>query len=777
MNSLTVAETESTLDKTLEKHAPDRSSLIAVLQDVNEHFGYLPEASLRGVSDRLAMPLSEVYHVATFYTAFSLKPRGKHTVKVCTGTACHVRGAPRVIDELTRQLKVAPGETTADGKFTLETVNCIGCCALGPVVVIDGHYYQTSPATVKELLDSVDKEPVSAVASDGKKPGAEPGLDITRLMTKEVGIAVCGGTGCQAYGCEAVATAVKNELDRLGISAKVDFVQCGCPGFCERGPLVMVRPENIFYQKVTVEAVPAIVHETVVGGRIVEEFLYKDAATNKSLVHEMDIPFYSKQQRLLLNDNGLISPTNIDHYLKRCGGYEALARALKMQPDTIIEDMRKSGLRGRGGGGFLTGRKWASCRKAHGHPKYVICNADEGDPGAFMDRSLLEGNPHRVIEGMIIGAFAIGANEGYVYVRDEYPLAVKHINIAVEQAREKGYLGRNILGSGFDFDIRVVRGGGAFVCGESTALMASLEGKAGEPRAKYIHTIESGLWGKPSNLNNVETWANVPLIVMKGADWFASIGQGTSKGTKIFSLVGKVVNTGLVEVPMGMSLRELIFDIGGGIPNGKTFKAVQTGGPSGGCLPASKLDLPIGFDELTEAGVMMGSGGLIVMDETSCMVDVSRYFLQFLLNESCGKCVPCREGIRRMLEIVTHICEGKAREGDIELLRDVAQVTSDASLCALGGSAANPVLSTLRYFAEEYRAHIEEHRCPAKVCKSLITFRILPDKCTGCTACARKCPKNVISGERKKVHLIDQSGCIKCGVCLDACKFAAVEVT
>jgi NADH:ubiquinone oxidoreductase subunit F (NADH-binding)/Pyruvate/2-oxoacid:ferredoxin oxidoreductase delta subunit len=393
-----------------------------------------------------------------------------------------------------------------------------------------------------------------------------------------------------------------------------------------------------------------------------------------------------------------------------------------------------------------------------------------------MDRSLLEGNPHRVIEGMIIGAFAIGSSEGYVYVRNEYPLAVKHINIAVKQAREKGYLGKNILGSGFDFDIRVVRGGGAFVCGESTALMASLEGRAGEPRAKYIHTIESGLWGKPSNLNNVETWANVPIIITGGAAKYAATGTKTSKGTKIFSLVGKVVNTGLVEVPMGMTLRELIFDIGGGIQDGKAFKAVQTGGPSGGCLPASMLDLPIGFDELQDAGSMMGSGGLIVMDENSCMVDVSRYFLAFLLNESCGKCVPCREGIRRMLNILTDICNGRGKEGDIDLLREVAAVTMDASLCALGGSAPNPVLSTLRYFAEEYHAHVVEHRCPAKVCKGLIKFSILADKCTGCMACAKKCPTKVISGEKKKVHVIDQTGCIKCGACLDTCKFDAVEV-
>ncbi|OGV74573.1 MAG: hypothetical protein A2269_09420 [Lentisphaerae bacterium RIFOXYA12_FULL_60_10] len=777
MSLPTTIQIEAALDKALSRHEPARSSLIGVLQDVNAELGYLPGDSLRMASERLDVPLAGVYHVATFYTAFSLKPRGRHIVKVCAGTACHVRGAPRVLGELVRLLDVEPGGTTADGRFTLETVNCLGCCALGPVVVVDGRYHQTSPAAVKILLDNVDREPVPVDGPGTKAAAEDMPLDVTRLMTTEVGIAVCGGTGCQAYGCEAVATAVLNELDRLNIRSKVDFVQCGCPGFCERGPLVMVRPENIFYQKVTVDAVPAIVRETVVGGRIVEPFLYRDAASNQAIVKEMDIPFYAKQQRVLLGDNGFISPTNLAHYVERCGGYQALAKAFRLPPDQIIGMIEQSGLRGRGGGGFPTGRKWATCRRAHGHPKYVVCNADEGDPGAFMDRALLEGNPHRVIEGMAIGAFAIGASEGYVYVRDEYPLAVKHIKVAVEQARERGFLGRDILGSGFDFDIRVVRGGGAFVCGESTALMASLEGKPGEPRAKYIHTVENGLWNRPTTLNNVETWANVPLIVARGADWYASIGSATSKGTKIFSLVGKVVNTGLVEVPMGMPLRELIFAIGGGIPDGRAFKAVQTGGPSGGCLPESLLDLPIGFDELAQAGSMMGSGGLIVMDETSCMVDVARYFLAFLQEESCGKCVPCREGIRRMLDILNDICAGRAGPGAIDRLRELAQTTVDGSLCALGGSAPNPVLSTLRHFSEEYRAHVEEHRCPAKVCKALITFRILPEACTGCAACARKCPVHVISGERKKRHVIDPSGCIKCGACLDACKFNAVEVT
>ena len=776
MKPLSGKKLENAVAAILQRYSGDPSALIPVLQECNREFGYLSEALLTLVSQRLAVPLSEVYHVATFYKALSLKPKGKHTVKVCLGTACHVRGAPRVLDELSRLLKVSPGETTADGKFTLEAVNCLGACALGPVVVVDERYYQATPAMLPKLLKSVDGEAAVDTGTAAAAVAVGEPVDVTRLMTSQVGVVVCGGTGCQAYGCEAVAKAMEDELTRLGIREKVDFVQSGCHGFCERGPIVMVHPEGIFYQKVTPEAIPAIVRETVLKGAVVSEFLYRQSPDSEPVVYERDVPFYSRQQRLIFGDNVRISPKKIEHYITRCHGYEALAKAFTQSPDAIIDEIKKSGLRGRGGGGFPTGRKWATCRKAPGTPKYVICNADEGDPGAYMDRSLLEGNPHRVIEGMVIGAYAIGANEGYVYVRDEYPLAVKHITLAVTQARERGFLGKNILGSGFDFDVKIVRGGGAFVCGESTALMASLEGRAGEPRAKYVHTVESGLWGKPSNLNNVETWANVPFIITKGADWYAAIGKGTSKGTKIFSVVGKVVNTGLVEVPMGMPLRELIFDIGGGIPGGRRFKAVQTGGPSGGCLPEALLDLPIGFDELIDAGSMMGSGGVIVMDDTSCMVDVARYFLQFLLAESCGKCIPCREGIARMLDILNAICRGDGKPEDLDRLREIAQVTSDASLCALGSSSPNPVLSTLRYFADEYRAHIEEHRCPAKVCKPLLTFRILEDKCVGCTACAKRCPQKVISGQRKKPHVIDTAGCIKCGACVDACKFAAVEV-
>jgi NADH:ubiquinone oxidoreductase subunit F (NADH-binding)/(2Fe-2S) ferredoxin/NAD-dependent dihydropyrimidine dehydrogenase PreA subunit len=596
---------------------------------------------------------------------------------------------------------------------------------------------------------------------------------------EKTSISVCSGTGCHAYSSEDVANALAGEIKKQGLSNEVELKVTGCHGFCERGPLVVIYPQKIFYQRVTSDDVPQIVTDTVIKGKIINRLLYADPATDKKIKFEPDVPFYKKQQRVVFGNNGIIDPTSIGDYIT-IGGYSALSRVLsRMKPEEVIGEIRQAGLRGRGGGGFPTARKWDECRNAPSSDgvRYVICNADEGDPGAYMDRSLLEGNPHCIIEGMIIGAYAIGSNYGYVYVRHEYPLAVTNLTIALEQAREYGLLGEDILGSGFDFDIRISRGGGAFVCGESTALMASLEGKIGEPRQKHIHTAVSGLNGKPSNLNNVETWANVPLIINRGAEWYSQIGTEGSKGTKIFSLVGKINNTGLVEVPMGITLREIIYDIGGGIPDGKRFKAVQTGGPSGGCIPESLLDLPVDFDELTKVGAMMGSGGMIVMDEGTCMVDVARYFIKFLTEESCGKCVPCREGLDRMLDILTDITEGKAREEDLELLEELANGVKDLSLCALGSTASNPVLSTLRYFHEEYEAHIRDKRCPAGVCKALITFTIDESKCTGCGVCARECPQEAITGEKKKPYRIEPDSCIRCGLCRDSCKFDAVLVS
>jgi NADH:ubiquinone oxidoreductase subunit F (NADH-binding)/(2Fe-2S) ferredoxin/NAD-dependent dihydropyrimidine dehydrogenase PreA subunit len=590
-------------------------------------------------------------------------------------------------------------------------------------------------------------------------------------------ITLCSGTACHASGSEEVAASIEEEIKKQKLSAKVDFRQTGCHGFCERGPIVVIHPEGICYLQIEPKDVPEIISQTIKGKKVIERLLYTDPTTNEKIVHEFEIPFYKNQERLVFGSNGKIDPKNIDDYLA-LGGYSALAKALsRMTPEQVLEEVKKSNLRGRGGGGFPAGRKWEECRNAPGDIKYVIVNADEGDPGAYMDRSLLEGNPHSVLEGLIIGAYAIGSHEGYIYVRQEYPLAVENVYIAIQQAEEYGFLGKNILGSGFDFTVKVHRGAGAFVSGESSALMTALEGKVGEPRPKYIHTAIKGVWDKPSNLNNVETWATVPLIINKGADWFRSIGTEGSKGTKIFSLVGKVNNTGLVEVPMGMTLREIIFNIGGGIREGKKFKAVQTGGPSGGVIPEKYIDLPIDFDELSNVGSMMGSGGMIVMDEDTCMVDTARYFLNFLADESCGKCVPCREGIKQMLEILTDITEGRGRKGDIELLEDIATMVKDFSLCALGTSAPNPVLSTIKYFRDEYAAHIEQKRCPANVCKALVSYYIDPEKCQACMICFRQCPVGAISGGKNQIHVIDQAKCTKCNTCFEVCppRFSAVR--
>ncbi len=589
-------------------------------------------------------------------------------------------------------------------------------------------------------------------------------------------ITVCAGTGCQASGALEVVEEFKREIQEHHLGEKIDLRATGCHGFCERGPLVVIRPEMICYTNVEKSDASEILSSIVLNGKVIDRLLYRDPLTKGKIVHEQDIPFYKFQRRIVFGNNGEIDPASIDDYIA-IGGYQALEKVLSgMTPEEVVSTIKRSGLRGRGGAGFPTGEKWEACRKAKGKEKFIICNADEGDPGAFMDRSLVEGNPHRIIEGMIIGAYAIGSEEGYVYVRNEYPLAVSNMRCAIDQAKDRGLLGRNILGTGLNFTLKINRGGGAFVCGESTALMASLEGRVGEPRAKYIHNVEHGLWDQPTVLNNVETWANVPIIIEKGIDWYTSVGTEGSKGTKIFSLVGKVNNTGLVEVPMGITLREIVYHIGGGIPAKKRFKAVQTGGPSGGCIPESLLDLPVDFDRLQEAGSMMGSGGMIVMDEENCMVDMARYFVSFLKEESCGKCTPCREGLQQMGEILTRICEGNGTEGDVELLKDLSGTMIDTSLCGLGTTAPNPVLSTIRYFREEYEAHIRDRRCPARFCKELIFFSIDPEKCTGCGACLKACPVDAISGERKEPHRLDGERCTKCRACYETCKFEAVSI-
>ncbi len=589
-------------------------------------------------------------------------------------------------------------------------------------------------------------------------------------------VTICSGTACRAYASEEVVEAFTKELQKSGLQKEVDIRRTGCHGFCERGPIVLVFPGETCYLQIKPDDIPEIISTTLIEKKFVRRLLYENSEGLR-IRHESKIPFYKDQSRIVFGNNKFIDPKKIDDYIA-LGGYNALAKALlEMTPEQVLEEVKKANLRGRGGGGFPAGVKWETTRNAPGEVKYVIVNADEGDPGAYMDRALLEGNPHSVLEGLIIGAYAIGSHQGFVYVRQEYPLAVENLSVALEQAREYGLLGQNILNSGFDFDVEVHRGAGAFVSGESSALMTAIEGMVGEPRPKYIRTAVSGIRERPSNLNNVETWATVPLIINNGAEWFTSIGTETSKGTKIFSLVGNVNNTGLVEVPMGMTLRKLIYDIGGGIPGRKRFKGVQTGGPSGGVIPTNLLGLPIDFDELTKAGSMMGSGGMIVMDETTCMVDIARYFLNFLAEESCGKCVPCREGIYQMLKILNRICEGKGQKGDIELLEEVAELARDASLCALGTTAPNPVLSTIRYFRDEYEVHIKEKRCPAGVCKALISFYIDPKECQAdCQKCVTECPVEAINGGTDLIPIIDQDKCNKCGTCLEVCptRFNAV---
>jgi NADH:ubiquinone oxidoreductase subunit F (NADH-binding)/(2Fe-2S) ferredoxin/Pyruvate/2-oxoacid:ferredoxin oxidoreductase delta subunit len=576
------------------------------------------------------------------------------------------------------------------------------------------------------------------------------------------------------------------EVQKQGLAGEVQVIRTGCQGFCAQGPIVIVQPEGIFYCGVNQKSAAHLVQEHLLKGRPVQNLMYSPPAEKSHIPALKDIPFFAKQKLVVLRNRGIIDPERINDYIA-VDGYSALVKAVtEMAPEQIIGEIKRSGLRGRGGGGFPAGIKWETCRhaaKARGVEPVVVCNADEGDPGAFMDRSIIESDPHAVLEGMIIGARAIGCQQGFIYIRNEYPLARERLLKAIEQAQDYGFLGKDILGTGMDFDIEIVQGAGAFVCGESTALMASLEGRVGEPRAKYIHTVEYGYQNRPTNLNNVETWANVPLIINRGAQWFAGMGTGEvsenpwngSSGTKVFSMVGKVNNTGLIEVPMGITLREIVFDIGGGIPGGRKFKAVQTGGPSGGCLPEELLDMPVDFDSLTGAGSMMGSGGMIVMDDQTCMVEVARYFISFLTEESCGKCVPCREGLRTSLDALNRITMGKGSPEDIDLLYEIGAVMQDCCLCALGTSAPNPVLSTLQYFKEEFNAHIKDHICPAGACRDLIEYVIDPDKCDGCHACVAGCSTKAIMGDVKKLHLLDKTLCIKCGACVEVCKREAIQ--
>ena len=586
----------------------------------------------------------------------------------------------------------------------------------------------------------------------------------------------CISTGCRAQKSLKLVEALNAAIKEQGLEEKVEIKNTGCHGFCEMGPIMVIEPENIFYRKVKPEDVGEILSKLKGSGGVVERLLWSDPETKEITKYERELPLYKKQNKNVTYKSGKINPADIEDYIAS-GGYSALGKALQsMKPAEVIDTVIASGLRGRGGGGFATGVKWKICSGAPGDLKYIIANGDEGDPGAFMDRSLMESDPHSIVEGVVVGAYAIGASQGFIYVREEYPIAIEHLSLAIKKAEEYGLLGQNIMGTGFDFSVQINRGAGAFVCGEETSLMISIEGKSGTPRSRPPYPAIEGLWGKPTIINNVETLGNVPIIISKGADTYSSVGTENSKGTKVFSLVGKVQNTGLIEIEMGTTLKEMIFGIGGGIRKGKNFKAVQTGGPSGGCIPMSKIDMPVDYDSLREAGAIMGSGGMIVMDETSCMVDVARYFIDFLMYESCGKCVPCREGLKQMHQILKNICEGNGEEEDIEILTNLSRFMTTAALCGLGSTAPNPVLSTIRHFRSEYESHINDKKCMAGVCKNLFEYAIDPALCNGCSLCRIKCPEKAVSGEKKNPHSIDTAKCIKCGICFNYCKYEAIII-
>ena len=733
----------SLMEGVLRQYQEDATSLIMILQQAQSIYGYLPQEVIYHVAQRTGNSPAKVMGVATFYSYFRLQPMGTYQIMLCDGTACHVNGSERIRTAITQELGIHNGETTEDGMFTLNEVACLGCCSLAPVMMINGDTYGnlTPEKTIKILRQLRQREAGNGI----------------RIL---VGQGSCGVSA----GAARVAKVLAGHMTATD-SFTVETT--GCIGMCYLEPIVDIyEGEQLLHRLVRVTETDAL--------GIVEAVRKKDFSKLEAMfISDEDARFLKKQKRVALRNCGVVDPTSIDDYINHAG-YQALDKALKMKPEEVIEEIKVSGLAGRGGAGFPTWFKWDAARKAEGEQKHLICNADEGDPGAFMDRSVLEGDPHTILEAMTIAGYAVGAHQGYIYVRAEYPIAVERLQIAIKQARDMELLGKNIFGTGFDFDIDLRLGAGAFVCGEETALMTSIEGKRGEPRPRPPFPAQKGLFGKPSILNNVETYANIPQIILNGPEWFASMGTEKSKGTKVFALGGKINNTGLVEVPMGTTLRTVIEEIGGGIPGGKKFKAAQTGGPSGGCIPAEHFDIPIDYDNLIAIGSMMGSGGLIVMDEDDCMVDIAKFFLEFTVEESCGKCTACRIGTKRMLEILTKITKGQADMADLDKLEELCYYVKNNSLCGLGQTAPNPVLSTLRYFRDEYEAHIKEKRCPAGVCKALLSYNIDRDKCRGCTLCARTCPAGAIIGSVKNPHIIDQNKCIKCGACMEKCKFGAI---
>ena len=735
----------SLMEGVLRQYQDDSTSLIMILQQAQAIYGYLPQEVIYHVAERTGNSPAKVMGVATFYSYFRLKPMGIYQIMLCDGTACHVNGSDRIRAAITQELGIHNGETTEDGMFTLNEVACLGCCSLAPVMMINGDTYgNLTPEKTINILRQLRQR--------------ESGEGI-RILVGQGSCGVSAGAGRVAKVLAGHMTAT----DSFTVETT------GCIGMCYLEPIVDIyEGEKLLHRLVKVTETDAL--------GIVEAVRKKDFSKLEAMfISDEDARFLKKQKRVALRHCGVVDPTSIDDYIKK-DGYKAIDKALHMTPEEVIEEVKVSGLAGRGGAGFPTWFKWNAARNAEGEHKHLICNADEGDPGAFMDRAVIESDPHSLIEGMLIGAYAIGASDMYVYIRAEYPLAVERLGNAIEQARSRGLLGENILGSGFSCDLNIKIGAGAFVCGEETALIESMEGKRGMPRLKPPFPAQSGYLNEPSNINNVETFANVAWIINNGGAAFAAMGTENSKGTKVFALTGKVQRGGLVDVPMVNSLRDVIFDIAGGIKDGRSYKAVQMGGPSGGCIPADLVDTPIDYKALSATGAIMGSGGMVVMDDSTCMVNIARFFLDFTARESCGKCVPCRIGTTRMMEILNRICDGQGQEGDIEMLEQLCVSIKDGSLCGLGQTAPNPVLTTIRYFRDEYEAHIRDKKCPAHECSALLKISIDPTKCKGCTVCARKCPVECISGERKTPHVIDQSSCIKCKQCVSSCKFDAIVV-